>query len=496
MYSPPGARPAPARRPSAARDDYGANRPAPERHETSHVAALHSILVHRFDETTDALATAVIAYARQRMLLDPPPLDAARSEAELATAVGPTVTPEGLGGEEALRRFVDELATACISTDHPRYLSFIPTAPTEASTLFDLVVSASCLYAGSWMEGSGAVHAENEALRWLAGLAGLPEGAGGVFVPGGSVGNLSALVAARHRARRLAGEGAAPRRWLVAGSAHTHSSIVSAADVMDVGLLEVEVDAAGRLTGPALAAALEGVDPRDAVCAVVATAGTTNFGIVDDLDSVGRVCAERGIWYHVDAAYGGAGLAAPSVRPLFAGIERADSFVVDPHKWLFAPFDCCALVYRDPEDGRLAHTQHAGYLDVLTSAKEMSPSDYAIGLTRRARGLPFWFSLAVHGTRAYAEAVERTLAVARHAAAEIRRRPYLELLREPDLSVVVHRRLGWEAADYHTWSARILKEGLAFVVPTTHEGETVSRFAIVNPLTTEADIATILDTMA
>jgi L-2,4-diaminobutyrate decarboxylase len=496
MYPQAGARSGLARRPVAARGDYGAISSAPERHDDSRVAALHSILVHRFDETTDALATAVIAYARQRMLFDPPPLDAARSESELAAAVGPTVTPEGLGGEEALRRFVDELATACISTDHPRYLSFIPTAPTEASTLFDLVVSASCLYAGSWMEGSGAVHAENEALRWLAGLAGLPEGAGGVFVPGGSVGNLSALVAARHRARGLAGESDAPRRWLVAGSAHTHSSIVSAADVMDVGLLEVEVDAAGRLTGPAVAAALDAVDPRDAVFAVVATAGTTNFGIVDDLDSVGRVCAERGIWYHVDAAYGGAGLAAPSVRPLFAGIERADSFVVDPHKWLFAPFDCCALVYRDPEDGRLAHTQHAGYLDVLTSAKEMSPSDYAIGLTRRARGLPFWFSLAVHGTRAYADAVERTLAVARYAADEIRRRPYLELLREPDLSVVVHRRLGWEAADYHTWSARILKEGLAFVVPTTHEGETVSRFAIVNPLTTEADIATILDTMA
>jgi glutamate/tyrosine decarboxylase-like PLP-dependent enzyme len=453
--------------------------------------------VHRFDETTDALATSVFAYARERMRLDPPPLDAPRSEAELEAALGLTVTPEGLGGDEALRRFVDVLAPSCISTDHPRYLSFIPTAPTEASTLFDLVVSASCLYGGSWMEGAGAVHAENEALRWLSGLAGLPPGSGGVFVPGGSVGNLSALVAARHRARRARGDAGEPRRWLVACSAHTHSSIVSAADVMDVDLLEVPVDGAGRLTGAALAAVLAThVDPRDAVFAVVATAGTTNFGIVDDLDSVGRVCAERGVWFHVDAAYGGAGLAAPSVRPLFAGIERADSFVVDPHKWLFAPFDCCALVYRDPQDGRLAHTQHAGYLDVLTSAEEMSPSDYAIGLTRRARGLPFWFSLAVHGTRAYTEAIERTIAVARYAADEIRRRPHLELLRDPDLSVVVFRRTGWGPTDHHAWSARLLKEGVAFVVPTTHEGETVARFAVVNPATTEDDIATILDTMA
>ena len=214
---------------------------------------------------------------------------------------------------------------------------------------------------------------------------------------------------------------------------------------MDVDLLEVPVDDAGRLTGAGRRRGAGRGRPADGVFAVVATAGTTNLGIVDDLDSVGRVCAERGLWFHVDGAYGGAGLAAPSVRPLFAGIERADSFVVDPHKWLFAPFDCCALVYRDPEDARPAHTQHAGYLDVLTDGEEMNPSDYAIGLTRRARGLPFWFSLAVHGTQAYTEAVERTLAVARYAADEIRRREYLELLHEPDLSVVVFRRLGWDA---------------------------------------------------
>jgi glutamate/tyrosine decarboxylase-like PLP-dependent enzyme len=206
---------------------------------------------------------------------------------------------------------------------------------------------------------------------------------------------------------------------------------------------------------------------------------------------------------HVDGAYGGAGLAAPSIRHRFDGVGEADSFIVDPHKWLFAPFDSCALVYRDPQLARTAHTQHAEYLDVLHADHEhasgsanWNASDYAHHLTRRARGLPFWFSLAVHGTRAYTDAVERTLAVARHTADEIRRRPYLELLRDPDLSVVVYRRLGWGPADYHTWSARLLKEGIAFVVPTTHEGETVSRFAVVNPVTTEDDITTILDTMA
>jgi glutamate/tyrosine decarboxylase-like PLP-dependent enzyme len=230
--------------------------------------------------------------------------------------------------------------------------------------------------------------------------------------------------------------------------------------------------------------------------AVVATSGTTNFGIVDDLASVAEVCREFGIWFHVDGAYGGAGLAAPSVRHLYAGIEHCDSFIVDPHKWLFAPFDCCALLYREPALARVAHTQHASYLDVLTEAPDWNPTDYSVGLTRRARGLPFWFSLATHGTDAYRDAVERTLAVTRFAAAEMRRRDYLEVVREPDLSVVVFRRLGWTAGQYQEWSDRLLAEEFAFVVPTSHEGEVMTRFAIVNPRTSEEDIVAILDTMA
>jgi L-2,4-diaminobutyrate decarboxylase len=406
------------------------------------------------------------------------------------------VTPGGLGGEKALRLFADELAQACISTDSPRYLSFIPCAPTEASVLFDLVVSASCLYGGTWMEGAGAVYAENEALAWLVGLAGLPPTAGGVFVPGGTIGNLSALVAARHRARARLEHARIdpPRRWAIAGTDHAHSSIISACDVMDIDFIGVPVEDDGRLTGAALSAALDAAG-HDGVFAVVATAGTTNLGIIDELDSVGAVCAERKLWFHVDGAYGLAGLAAPSVRAKYAGVERADSFVVDPHKWLFAPFDCCALIYRDPVAARAAHTQRAGYLDVVTEGDDINPSDYAIGLTRRARGLPFWFSLAVHGTDAYTKAVERTLTVARYAADEIRRRGYLDLLHEPDLTVVAFRRRGWTPQDYKDWSRRLLTAGEAFVVPTTHEGETVTRFAVVNPETTEADIDSILDTM-
>jgi glutamate/tyrosine decarboxylase-like PLP-dependent enzyme len=453
--------------------------------------------VHVFDTDAEALGEAILRYASERMRLDPVPLDGPKTLEELQAVAGSTITAEGLGGLAALKLFEDELALACLSNDHPRYLSFIPCAPTEAAAMFDLVVGASGIYAGSWLEGAGAVFAENAALRWIADLAGLPPETGGVFVPGGTIGNLSALVTARSaaRARHTESGSGGPAPTKVAAQIGAHSSIKVACDVMDTVLVGVQNDEQQRLNGANLRAVLEAEGPQT-FFAVVATAGTTNFGIVDDLDSVAQVCREYGIWFHVDGAYGGAGLAAPTVRHLFGGIEHADSFIVDPHKWLFAPFDSCALLYRQPALARAAHTQKASYLDVLTDASEWNPADYSIGLTRRARGLPLWFSLATHGTQAYTAAIERTLAVTRFAADEIARRPYLEALREVDLSVVVFRRLGWQPADYHAWSAEMLREEFAFVVPTSHEGETVARFAIVNPQTCEDDITAILDTMA
>ena len=228
--------------------------------------------------------------------------------------------------------------------------------------------------------------------------------------------------------------------------------------------------------------------------AVVATAGTTNLGTIDDLAGVAAVCAEHDTWLHVDGAYGLAALCAPSARPRFAGLERADSFIVDPHKWLFSPFDCCALVYRDPAVGRAAHRQHAAYLESLYADDDaFNPSDYGLHLTRRARGLPLWFALAVHGTDAFEHAVERSLDTAREAAAEIRSRPELELLAEPELTILAFRRRGWTAADYDRWAEELRTSGTAFVTPTTVAGETVARLAIVNPRTTLDDVRVVLD---
>jgi glutamate/tyrosine decarboxylase-like PLP-dependent enzyme len=227
----------------------------------------------------------------------------------------------------------------------------------------------------------------------------------------------------------------------------------------------------------------------------VATAGTTNLGIIDDLPTVGEVANRHNIWFHVDGAYGLAGLAHEETRKLFAGVEKADSFIVDPHKWLFAPFDACALIYRNPELGRQAHTQHAGYLDALTDSDDFNPSDYAIQLTRRTRGLPLWFSLAAHGTKAYSDAVAKTMDIARIAADLVKAHPNLELLREPNLSIVAFTRKGWTIAEYKAWSDKLLEDQIGFVTPSSHKGEPILRFAIVNPWTQVSDIEAILATL-
>jgi glutamate/tyrosine decarboxylase-like PLP-dependent enzyme len=426
----------------------------------------------------------------------PAPLDSSKTEAELVAQAGQTVTEQGLGGHTALKLFEEVLAPATISTDHPGFLSFIPNAATEAASLFDLIVSASSIYGGSWMEGSGAVFAENQVLSWLAKEVGLPETAGGVFVQGGTIGNLSALVAARDAHREIlskAGNSFNGRLSFVA-SKEAHSCLKAAANVMDVDILLVEPEANGQLLGASVQKVIDSAIPNS-IFAIVATGGTTNFGIVDDLRGIGEVAKANRIWYHIDGAYGLAGILSPKYRHLFDGSELADSFIVDPHKWLFAPFDVCALVYRNPELAKASHTQHGEYLEVLTDSGLWNPTDYSFGLTRRTRGLPLWFSLATHGVQKYREAVEANIDLAHQAAALIKKLDFLELVREPELSVVVFERKGWELADYDRWSEKLLKDEIGFVVPSSHKGKPNTRFAIVNPLTSIELLSKILESM-
>jgi aromatic-L-amino-acid/L-tryptophan decarboxylase len=438
---------------------------------------------------------AIFEYCRERLEHDAP-LDYGSHAPEPLPDLAGLITPEGHHPERTLEFFRDHLASHVISIDSPRFLAFIPNAPTKNSLLFDMVVACSGLNGTSWLESAGVVIAENQALHFLAERAGMPAGSGGVFVSGGSSGNLSALTVGRDvgRARR---PDVAPHELRFAISADAHSSIGKALHVLGIEPLLVEPDD-HRFTRVNLERALAADPHPETVVGVVATSGTTNAGIIDDLEGLGSFAREHELWFHVDGAYGGAALFS-SQRELLSGIRHADSFIVDPHKWLFGPLDCCALIYRDPGTARHYLAQQAGYLDVLHGGDEdhydWNPSDYAIHLSRRARGLPFWFSLVTYGVNAYESATQAAIDLAQRTAARIAATPGLELVRPAGLSVVLFRRQGWSEDEYLEWSASLLRQQIAFVTPTRWEGEMVARFAFLHPDTSDDLVAQILDSM-
>ena len=452
--------------------------------------------MHRYDERTQRIADAVFAYMRERLALDPVPLDHAIAPDELAALVPTLIDPAGNDPAHVLRLYSEVLAPVGDLVRQPALPRVHPgrTHQGVAAVRHDRVVRVDLRHLVDRV--AGAVHAENQALRFLSDLAGLPAAAGGVFVQGGSAANLSALVVARERARsRRPGDPRAPLRFAV--SDQTHSSVANTMRIIDVDPLVVPaVD--DRLTGAALAAALDADADPSSVCAVVATAGTTNAGLVDDLAGVARVCESADLWMHVDAAYGGAALLAPSVRERFAGIEHADSLVIDPHKWLYAPFDCAALLYRDPAFARVVHTQDASYLDVIhEDAHGWNPSDYAYQLTRRARGLPLWFSLAVNGSDAYRDAIEHVLATARAAAAADHGAPPPRARARTGAvgRAVPPQRVGAKPTT-RLGRRGCSSEQIAFVAPSRWHDEPVARLAFLHPETTLAIVDEILATTA
>jgi glutamate/tyrosine decarboxylase-like PLP-dependent enzyme len=448
--------------------------------------------MHHVSSETEDLATRVIDFALSRLKTVPdlhPTVPAAR----LDRLGGGTISAAGLGPQRAMDIFTDVVAAHSTATDHPAYLAYVPTAPTPAAILFDLAVSASGIIGSGWVDGGGAIWAENQALRWLADLAGLGPDAGGCFVSGASAGNLSALAVARSKAQKTRRRNSG--RWNIIASEDTHSSVTTAAKILDIDIIRAPLDGHGRLTKAAVTATLRRVDPKS-VFAIVATAGTTNAGAVDDLAGLADLCDAHSIWMHIDAAYGGAGLCAPSVKHRFEGIERAQSLVVDPHKFLFAPYDCCALLYADPSHAARLFCQEADYLDGAHKVTEWNPMDYAFHLTRRPRGLPFWFSLATHGTDAYSAAVEHVLQLTRDLAAIIRKTAGLDLIAEPELSTLLIRRQNWRMRDYELWSEKLMRERRAFVQPTLWQGEPVMRLCLVNPQTRPDMLAALIDDLA
>jgi aromatic-L-amino-acid decarboxylase len=445
--------------------------------------------MHRLDP---AMLDLILRYVTERLEMPEAPVDGLGDREAMREAMSGLIGDGPRDAQEVLDVYVDHLADTVLSADSPRFFAFIPAAPTKASLLFDMVVSAASLQGCSWLEAAGAVMAENSALRVMADAASLPESAGGTFVSGGSAGNLSALVVARDTAAR---RGLTPQVPHVLVSDQSHSSIANALRITGMRPLIVPTGD-GRLTEEAIERTLATFPEAAAnLVAVVATAGTTNAGIVDDIAAAARVAHDRRLWLHVDGAYGGAGLLVPRLRGLYAGIEQADSIVMDPHKWWFAPFDSAALIYRDPHLAREVHTQDASYLDVIHGGDDLNPSDLAFHLTRRARGMALWFSMAVNGLDAYRDAVDAGVHLAQYAARRIRDMVDVELIRDPELSIVLFRRRGWESIDYERWSQRLLSRQTAFVASSSWYGEPVGRLVFLHPATTHRMVDEVLESL-
>ncbi len=420
---------------------------------------------------------SMFTWAQERIANGPDPRNGAQSLDVLQPALSDAITEDGIGGERAFSLFSDVITPSTRPFNHPTSLAFVAAAPTPASFGMDVALGAAEIFAGNWDGGSGAIYAENQALAWLAALAKWPDSAGGVFVSGGTMGNLSALHAARvNHSKNLTKR---PDRWRILCSSEAHSSIAAVARVMDAELITVQADENGCMSGEAARDALQG---QSGVFAIVANAGATNCGAVDDLVGLSKLATEKGIWLHVDGAYGLAALASAKARKTFAGIEMADSFTVDPHKWLFAPYDSCALLYRDAIKGAQAHGQQGAYLDTLDHS-QWNPSDYALHLTRRARGLPFWFSLVTYGTKAYEIAIDQTISIAQDIANGIEAMDGLELILGPQLTVILFRATKLGADEIDDWAEIQRRSGALLCLPTTWREEKVLRICVVNPQT-------------
>ncbi|WP_234369770.1 pyridoxal phosphate-dependent decarboxylase family protein [Streptomyces acidiscabies] len=353
--------------------------------------------------------------------------------------------------------------------DHPRFLAFVPSPGNFVGVLASMLATGFAVPGGWRLTGAGAADVELAAVRWVVELLGLPEGAGGLFVPGGSLANLTALTVARDQV----GAGVAYF------SDQAHFSIPRALHVLGVGAEQLPSDRAQRLDVEVLASAVR----RDRCAgrrpfAVVANAGTTSTGAVDPLPELAEFCRAEGLWLHVDGAFGAAAALTETGREALDGLGLADSWTVDPHKWLFQPAELGCVLLRRPQELRETFgVRLPGYLGENMGG-DGDFMQYGIQLTREFRALRLWLSLKVFGAEAFRDAVAQGMRNAEELGRFIDAEPGVELVTAPSLAVLTFRRPG---ADADRVCRELREEGDALVMPTTVDGERVFRLCTINP---------------
>ncbi|MFO1051136.1 MAG: aminotransferase class V-fold PLP-dependent enzyme [Planctomycetota bacterium] len=404
---------------------------------------------------------------------------------ELEAVVTEPLPTTGAGLDDCLRRFFDDLLPHATLVNHPRFFGWVPGPGSFAGALGAFAASAANLFVGTWLGGAVAAQLELQVVDWLRQALGLPTGVGGVLTSGGSLANLAALAAARARARALRRRG-----FRVYVGAEAHDSLRKAARVLGIppeDVVAIDADADQRIDLDALRRAVDadlarGLDPG----AITVTMGTTSTGAVDGIASCADLAAGRGAWLHVDGAYGAASAVLPERDDLRVMLQRADSITIDPHKGLYAPFECGCLLLRDLDALRSAFTGDAPYLQDIPR-DEVNFFERGPELSRGARAVPLWFVLRGLGLDAIRDAIRRDAAHARLAHDLLAADPRVIIVTPPRMSVFSFALAAGEAATQELLRC-IHADGFAMLSSSRVAGRFVLRFCAVNHRTTREDV--------
>ena len=413
--------------------------------------------------------------------------------AVLLQALSEPVPEQGMEFEAVLDLVEREVLANTMHVNHPRFFAYVPGPGNYVGAMADALISGYNVFAGTWISGSGPAAVELTVLEWLREMCGLPAGAGGVFVSGGTLANLTGLTVARHVKIRDRLEDAT-----VYFSDQAHSSLEKA--LRTIGLpaenhRKLPSDPAYRLPVGELARSIaqDRAAGKYPFC-VIASAGTTNTGAIDPLPELSALCRREGLWLHVDGAYGAAAVIAPRGRELLAGLELADSLSLDPHKWLFQPYEIGCVLVGDREHLRNTFKVLPEYLkDTQQHSEEFNFTDYGIQLSRNFRALKLWMSIKVFGLVAFRAALERGFAQGEFTEACLRAMSGWEIVTPAQMGIVCFRYPALDDAAHLRLVQTLLEDGFALITSTILRGRTVLRTCTINPRTTEADIQASLE---
>jgi aromatic-L-amino-acid/L-tryptophan decarboxylase len=446
---------------------------------------------------------AVLDHAAALILETWRSLDAARADQPLPGPEQIALLGEPLPREPGdPTRALDAAASildVSLTQARPRMFGWIGGSGLEIGVLGDALMASHDVNVA--VSSGAATPLERQTVRWVGDFVGFAPAAEGLMAAGGTISNLTAMTAARERAvPRIRYEGIGGRRLAVYCSAEAHYSVHRAAEVLGIGGRNVRVIriGAGRRMDPQATADAIDADRRAGVVpvAVVATAGTTLTGAVDDLAALWEVCSERDVWLHADGAYGLPAAATELAGHLFEGIDRIDSATVDAHKWLYVPKACSVLLVRKRDALEATFTHDESYIP-HTDREDVHPVDRTLEYSRPLSSLKLWLAFRVHGANAIRAAIERNLRQARLLARLVEEDPNLELLVEPQLSAVCFRHVPPAGADPVAHNGALAQliaaEGRILLAPATVDGIPCLRACIVNHRTGEDDIRAIVD---